>query len=179
MNYIPPVQLCLEKREYQRCMFSWSKLQKLQLRAVPLQRQIGRQGGSRGDLSHPWPAGPPSRASGSPLPSRRSQCRPGRARLAGLGAERGCSGTAPCIACSCSDNALINGTVRRESTHFIKARAGWWLSEAQTWAVCRETAGEAQVKVNYGCEFPLQPIKPTEPRKYLKAGTSGLPTESF
>lgn len=53
--------------------------------------------------------------------------------------------------------------MRRESTHFIKARAGWWLSEAQTWAVCRETAGEAQVKVNYGCEFPLQPIKPTEP----------------
>lgn len=68
MNYIPPVQLCLEKREYQRCMFSWSKLQKLQLRAVPLQRQIGRQGGSRGDLSHPWPAGPPPGPREAPSP---------------------------------------------------------------------------------------------------------------
>lgn len=56
------------EREYQRCMFSWSKLQKLQLRAVPLQRQIGRQGGSRGDLSHPWPAGPPPGPREAPSP---------------------------------------------------------------------------------------------------------------
>lgn len=178
MNYIPPVQLCLEKGSIRDVCFHGVSCRNYSFEQCHCRDKLAGRVEAEAIWVTPGQLDPP-RASGSPLPSRRSQCRPGRARLAGLGAERGCSGTAPCIACSCSDNALISGTVRRESTHFIKARAGWWLSEAQTWAVCRETAGEAQVKVNYGCEFPLQPIKPTEPRKYLKAGTSGLPTESF
>lgn len=83
----------------------------------------------------------PPRVSARPF-SRRGQCRAGTARL---GAGRGCSGTSQSpfpMPLQCSDNcALSKGTVRRESTGFIKARAGWCLSEAQAWAGCTDSWG--------------------------------------
>jgi len=34
--------------------------------------------------------------------------------------------------------------------------------------------GEAQIKTSYASKFPLQSIKPVEPRKHLKADISWL-----
>lgn len=125
----------------------------------------------------------PPRALASPL-SRRGQCRVGRARLAGLGAGRGCSRTALCITSPSAFCSVVITPLSRAQwggKAHVSSRQGLggtdWLRYRH--GLPAETAGEAQVKVNFVCEVPVRSIKPTEPRKSLKAGSSGWLTESF
>lgn len=141
MNYIPPIQLWLENREYQRSvlMEQAAEITALSRATAGTNCQVWRK--------QRWPESPS--ASWTP---------PGRARLAGLGAGRGCSGTASCT-------TTPKAFCRAVTAPFSRAQWGGKAHISSRQGLCAQTAGEAQLRVNFVCEFPLQSIKPTEPRK--------------
>lgn len=152
------------EREYQGWVFWWTKCRNS---SFELQGQIVSQGGSRGDPSHPWPAGPPQGLGNSPL--QRGQSQAGRA-----GSRERMLWSSP--ECHHSQSLLLIAPLSRArwgGKALIPSRQGL------RHGLCAQTAGQAQPQVNLVREFPWQSTKPTEPRKYPKAGSSGWLTGSF
>lgn len=67
MNYIPPVQLRLEKGSIRDVCFHGVSCRNYSFKQRHCRDKLAGQGGSRGDLSHPWPAGAPQ-GPGKPSP---------------------------------------------------------------------------------------------------------------
>lgn len=87
MNYIPPVQLCLEKESIRDGCFDGVSAE---IPALSCRDRLSVREEAEVTRVTPGQLDPP-RASAIPL------CRGARARLAGLGAGRGCSGAAPSV----------------------------------------------------------------------------------
>lgn len=83
MNYIPPVQLRLEKGSIRDMCFHGVSCRNYSFEQCHCRDKLAGQGGSRGDLSHPWPAGPPQGPGKPPLQEEPVQTRQSQAGRAG------------------------------------------------------------------------------------------------